>query len=134
MATSGPSDWPRIDPSDTNPPAEAVPAAKVSNVKSDDDTISFDVDKVGTPVLVKMSYFPNWHASGATGPYRVSPNQMVVVPTSKHVELHYGTTNVDNLGWFLTITGLVLVGILAVREDKRRRAEDVLFASDPPEQ
>ena len=35
----------------------------------------------GSPVLVKVSYFPNWEASGAEGPYRVTPNLMVVVPT-----------------------------------------------------
>ncbi len=39
------------------------------------------------PVLVKVSYFPNWHASGADGPWRVTPNLMVVVPTSHDVTL-----------------------------------------------
>ncbi len=32
------------------------------------------------PSLVRTSYFPNWDASGAEGPYRVAPNLMVVVP------------------------------------------------------
>ena len=39
------------------------------------------------PVLVKMSYFPNWQVSGASDIYRVTPNLMVVVPTSNHVTL-----------------------------------------------
>ena len=47
-----------------------------------DDRVSFTVDKIGVPVLVKVSYFPNWEASGARGPWRVAPNLMVVIPTS----------------------------------------------------
>ena len=58
-------------------------------------------------MLVKASYFPNWKADGAEGPWRVGPNLMVVVPTSTHVSLHYGYTTVDYLGWFLTLLGVV---------------------------
>jgi hypothetical protein len=87
-------------------PAKAVRAAKVSHVRTTDDRISFDVDEPGTPVLVKVSYFPNWQASGANGPWRVAPNLMVVVPTSTHVSLHYGRTAVDWLGWVFTLLGV----------------------------
>ncbi|HVB19175.1 MAG TPA: hypothetical protein VNE22_02715, partial [Acidimicrobiales bacterium] len=52
----------------------------------------FHVSRVGVPVLVKISYFPRWHATGASGPYRVSPNLMVVVPNEKNVTLTYGST------------------------------------------
>ena len=45
---------------------------------------------MGTPVEVRVSYFPNWKASGADGPWRVAPNLMVVVPTSHDVTLTYG--------------------------------------------
>ena len=68
---------------------------QVSNIEVDDDRISFDVDQIGQPVLVKTSYFPNWEVSGAEGPYRVTPNLMVVVPTDTHVSLHYGWTPVE---------------------------------------
>ena len=60
------------------------------------------------PVLVKTSYFPNWKASGADGPYRVTPNLMVVIPTSTHVALHYGWTPVDGVAWLLTFVGIGL--------------------------
>jgi hypothetical protein len=86
-----------------------VRQATVSHIKTSDDRISFDVDKPGSPVLVKASYFPNWQASGAKGPYRVAPNQMVVVPTSKHVSLHYGYTPADRLGYAFTLLGIVAV-------------------------
>ena len=67
----------------------------------------------GSPVLVKASYFPNWQVSGAKGPYRVAPNQMVVVPTSRHVSLHYGYTPADRLGYALTLLGIVALITLA---------------------
>jgi hypothetical protein len=131
IAVSGPKDWPRVtlprtllDGKDTSgligadfdtsgTPHEAIlNPPKVSNIKVGDDRISFDVDKVGEPVLVKMSYFPNWKASGAGKVYRVTPNQMVVVPTSKHVSLHYGYTPVDGLGYLLTFIGIGCVFLL----------------------
>ncbi len=79
----------------------------VSNVSTGTDSISFDVSEPGTPILVKTSYFPNWQASGADGPWRVTPNLMVVVPTSNHVELHYGYTKVDILGYGVSLLGVV---------------------------
>src|SRR5262249_13851154 len=99
LAADGPKDWPRVElhkvatsvktigtgvAVDT-PPKRPVETTGVRNIKSGDDSISFDVDKPGSPVLVKISYYPNWKVSGGEGPYRVSPNLMVVVPTSTHV-------------------------------------------------
>ena len=34
---------------------------------------------------------------------------MVVVPTSRHVSLHYGYTGADRLGYALTLLGIVAV-------------------------
>jgi len=65
-------------------------------------SISFHVSQIGVPVLVKISYFPRWHATGATGPYRVSPNLMVVIPTSKNVSMNYGSTPMLTLGNIIT--------------------------------
>jgi hypothetical protein len=73
---------------------------------------------IGQPVLVKISYFPNWKASGAEGPYRVTPNLMVVVPTSTHVELHYGDTGVEYLSWLLTAFGVAGLVLLFRRGDR----------------
>ena len=79
----------------------------VSNVELDRDALSFDVSEPGVPVLVKVSYFPNWRVDGAEGPYRVSPNFMVVIPTDAHVELTYGRTGVEWLSYALTLLGVV---------------------------
>jgi hypothetical protein len=87
----------------------------VSAIHEGTESISFDVDRTGVPVLVKTSYFPNWAASGAGEVYRVSPNLMLVVPTSHHVTLNYGYTPVDWFGFILTLLGLAGVVELARR-------------------
>jgi hypothetical protein len=132
LTADGPAGWERV--ARTNEPeARATPSQKcqpagwgwfdeqrspavtpqekvtVTNVVTTDDTVSFDVDRPGVPVMVKVSYFPNWTATGAQGPYRAAPNFMVVVPEGRHVELHYGWTGVDLGGIALTLLGLVAV-------------------------
>jgi hypothetical protein len=112
LAADGPSSWARVKDGET-PPTQPVPKATVSNVHEGTDTIDFDVDRTGTPILVKTSYFPTWKAEGAEGPYRVTPNLMVVVPTSNHVHLKFTKTSIDYLANGLTILGIVLVIALA---------------------
>ena len=126
LAADGPKQWARIASAEAEPPRRPIEApAQVSNVRTSDDRVSFDVDRPGAPVLVKVSYFPNWKASGADGPWRVTPNLMVVIPTGRHVELHYGRTPVDLVGMALTLAGLVGVVLLA-------RARPVAFRARPP--
>ena len=114
LAASGPASWPRVPLAhDADPPRVRLPVAVASHITTTDDGISFDVDRIGVPVLVRTSYFPNWQASGAEGPYRVTPDLMVVVPTSKHVVMSYGYTSVDYLGYAFTAAGLAGLGLMA---------------------
>src|SRR3546814_5653242 len=97
IASAGPDEWRHVTTSEwrdaSTGDADAAPAPRrtgdttVSDLEVDTDRISFTVDEVGEPVLVKASYFPNWQVSGADGPYRVAPSLMVVVPTDEQVEL-----------------------------------------------
>jgi hypothetical protein len=98
------------------PPQASVPTepTRISDVRPGTDSISFDVSRTGTPVLVKIPYFPNWQVSGAQGPYEVSPNIMAVVPTSHHVSLTYGTTAVDWAGKGASVLGLFGLGALGL--------------------
>jgi hypothetical protein len=137
----GPSSWQRVDVVvdesrvqndrvDVVEPAQEVQAVPldpvvVSNVQMGNESVSFDVDKPGVPVLVKVSYFPNWKTHGATGPYRVAPNLMVVVPTSNHVELTYGRTALDYIAYLVTILGAVLLFVF-------HRYVPIRFASPNP--
>ncbi|MGP8207247.1 MAG: hypothetical protein ACLQVK_14540 [Acidimicrobiales bacterium] len=122
LASSGPASWARIPYSGPATPVvwpqqlvKPEPSTTVSNIVEHNASISFDVSRTGVPVVVTISYFPNWQVSGATGPYRVSPNLMVVVPTSHHVSLSYGTTPVDYEGWGLSILGLLGLVVLVRR-------------------
>ena len=92
---------------------KALPKVEVTDIDQGDDEISFDVDRTGVPVVVRASYFPNWSASGAEGPWRITPNLMVVVPTSEHVTLTYDRAPIDYLAYGMTALGVVGVGLLA---------------------
>ncbi|MFP4512618.1 MAG: hypothetical protein ACLFRV_06690 [Acidimicrobiales bacterium] len=112
LASDGPDSWQRSDTPD-EAARRPLPAVEVSGIESGDDWVRFEVSEPGTPVLVKVSYFPNWRATGAEGPWRVSPNLMVVIPTDTSVELEYGRSMVEIAGWGLTGVGIVLVVLLA---------------------
>jgi hypothetical protein len=120
LAQDGPSSWPRTSVTHIRPPLKPVATTQVTAVSQTDSSISFHVSRVGTPVLVKVSYFPNWQASGADGPWRVTPNLMVVVPTSHDVTLRYGRSASDDLGLFATLVGLVALVVLFVVPSVRR--------------
>ena len=97
-----------------------LPPVRIRDIDENNTDITFRVDRVGVPVLVKTSYFPNWTASGASGPYRVMPNFMVVVPTSQRVHLHYGYSNADIVGHLASVGGIIGVGWLR-RKQRRSR-------------
>ena len=98
--------WQHVD-LEREPERIELPKVKVSEINGDTDRIEFEVDKIGVPVIVKTSYFPNWKAKGAEGPWRATPNLMVVVPTEKEVALEYGRSSVEIISVLLTLTGLV---------------------------
>jgi hypothetical protein len=87
----------------------AVQPAVVSNVVQGRSSVSFSVDTIGTPILVRTSFFPNWSVSGADGPYRVAPNMMVVVPTLNDVKLSFGWSLLDVFAYVLTAAGIVVL-------------------------
>jgi hypothetical protein len=114
LAADGPASWvrARAELADLAPDRRALPPVSVTGVRARDDRISFHVSRTGVPVVVKASYFPNWKASGAKGPWRLTPNLMVVVPTSHDVSLHYGRTGIEWLGFITTLVGLA--GLVAL--------------------
>lgn len=121
LLSGGPASWPQEA---AGPALSSVgtplPVTRVSHIRTGTDTISFHVSRTGVPVLVRTSYFPAWHASGASGPWRAEPNLMVVVPTSHQVTLTYGRTSAGWAGLALSALGLLILLVLL-----RRRAEGV---------
>ena len=107
-------------------PRTRLDPVKVTNITEDADRVAFHVDKVGVPVVVKESYFPNWEVHGADGPYRLAPNLMVVIPRQHDVALTYGLTPVDWLGRIVTLAGLIgLVGLVLWKGARRYGANAV---------
>jgi len=140
IADDGPSDWQRIDvavdesmregePNSSNrrvdvvKPATALTAVPldpvvVSNVNIGEESVRFTVDKIGVPVLVRVSYFPNWKVDGAKGPYRVAPNMMVVIPTSNTVNMHFGWSTLDYVAYLLSFAGIAWI-VVSRRRSKQ---------------
>jgi hypothetical protein len=122
-AMSGPANWPRATSITAMTTSAPLAKVNVSEVKVGLQTLSFHVSRVGVPMLVKISYYPRWHVTGADGPYRVSPNLMVVIPTSRDVSLSYTSTpalSVGNIVSDVTVIAGLIVAALALR--RRRRA------------
>ncbi|MGA2521675.1 MAG: hypothetical protein ABSG81_12770 [Acidimicrobiales bacterium] len=115
LVADGPSTWTKapggVAPSGNVP----LPAVTVSDVHTGVDQVSFHVSRTGVPVLVRTSYFPAWHATGAEGPWRAMPNLMVVVPTSHQVTVFYGSTKAGDAGLVLSIAGVLVTAVLVWR-------------------
>ena len=123
-AMSGPANWPRAASITSMTTSSTLPTVDVTDVKVGLQTLSFHVSRIGVPMLVKISYYPRWHVTGADGPYRVSPNLMVVVPTSRDVSLAYTSTpalSVGNIVSDVTVIAGVFVATLALRRRRRAR-------------
>lgn len=103
-----------------------LPSITVSDVVIEQQSLRFSVDQIGVPVIVKVSYFPNWQVDGADGPFRAGANHMVVIPTSTDVEMSYDSRAA--LDWFfylLTAVGIALCFLW-------RRRGDVVHAGVVP--
>ena len=147
-ADDGPDTWQRIEvepdlarreenrvdivvPSDEIDPV-TLPAVEVSDVEMGQQDLSFTVDQVGVPVLVKVSYFPNWTVEGAEGPYRVAPNMMVVVPTETEVRLSFERSTSDVFFYVLTLLGIGMLIFLRIRGDADLEPAAAAPPSAPP--
>ena len=108
----GLNNWQQVDPEET-PERIRLPRIEISEINVHTDRIEFKVDKTGVPVIVKTSYFPNWKTKGAEGPWRATPNLMVVVPTEKEVLLEYGRSPIEILSIFLTLAGVIFLVLTA---------------------
>ena len=131
LVDDGPSEWARVPLVENGETLAAGPAPRhelepveVTNVVLDDDRVSFTVDRVGVPVLVKVSYFPNWTvASGADEIHRATPNYMVVVPTENDVVLEYKDSAVEYAGYGMTLAGVAVLYLAARFDPFNRRRE-----------
>jgi hypothetical protein len=108
-----------------------VTEGSVSDIELDDQSISFTTSAIGVPHLVKVSYFPNWVAEGADGPWLASPSLMVVVPTESEVVLEFRNQAPEWIGWLLTLAGIAaLAAFRFLSGGARQERRDVTSKSD----
>lgn len=117
LTQGGLAGWKKVKAPVASLASTPLPKVSVTDIKQSDggSQVSFHVSRTGVPVLVKISYFPDWHASGADGPWRAQPNLMVVVPTSHDVVLSYGSSGPTDLGALLTVCGVIGLVLLLRR-------------------
>ncbi len=129
LAADGPKNWQRVAATIDRPFASnfgdgttiatatprILPEVEVTDIVEGNGSLSFRVDRVGVPVVVKESHFPTWRAHGADGPYRLAPNMMVVIPTALSVTMSVERDTAGTVGLLLTMMGLLSVTVLAVR-------------------
>lgn len=122
VVADGPDEWPRIQSLEERPdvPLES-PSGAVSDIVLEDHRLAFTTEAVGMPHVVKLSYFPNWKASGADGPWRATPSLMVVVPTEREVVLEFRDTWAETAGWILSLAGLLGLAAATLLGRKGRR-------------
>lgn len=73
-----------------------------------EEEVSVQTDCV-SPLLVKVSYFPNWFVEGAEKIYLASPSIMLIFPEKEDIRIYYGETLPDTLGNLFSVFGLLIV-------------------------
>ncbi len=90
-------------------------------VDENQERLEFYVDSdEKVPVLVKKSYFPNWEARSEGEEievYQVAPS-LILLHTQGETVLEYGRTFSDVLGYFFSITGILLVIFLIITKNR----------------
>ncbi len=73
------------------------------------------------PLLIKISYHPNWKVEGADHIYLASPAFMLIYPQKAQVRLYYGRTWPDYLGALLSLMAILfLVSYHGIKDAGRR--------------
>jgi hypothetical protein len=101
------------------PPAVALPGGVEVKETVEAESLTITTNRVGHPLLVKVSFHPRWRAEGADGPFLVSPALMLVIPRQPTVRLVYVRNWADHLG--VAVSGATVLLALAQGWALRRR-------------
>jgi 6-pyruvoyl-tetrahydropterin synthase related domain len=92
----------------TLPKAPLEPPAPIREVVGEDEIVIENASP-GKPLLIKISYHPNWKVEGADQIYRVSPAFMLIYPRKSTVRLYYGRTWPNYLGALFTVMSILFL-------------------------
>ncbi|MDI6615561.1 MAG: 6-pyruvoyl-tetrahydropterin synthase-related protein, partial [Syntrophaceae bacterium] len=100
-----------------------IPAGRNCSVTEDvrNEEILIRTSDPGVPLLIKVSYHPNWKVEGADGIYLASPSFMLIYPNRTDVRLYYGKTVWDYAGYAATGAGIVIVLVTGWAGIRRRK-------------
>jgi len=130
---AGPSSWQRSAVG-TIPNPVPLPQTTLSDVAADGANVSFSVDKVGVPVIVRRTPNADWIVNGADGPWPINPGFMVIVPTQNKVTLTLATPSSAVIGGWTSAVGIAslfaLIGYELWRDNQaaRRRRRPTVAA------
>jgi hypothetical protein len=98
------------------PPERRLPGGVRVSERVLPEAIHIRTDRIGHPLLVKVSWHPRWRAEGASGPYRVAPALMLVVPERTDVTLRYQPNWADTVGRVVSLAAwpIVLGGLAGI--------------------
>ncbi len=86
-----------------------------------EDEVLIENASPGKPLLIKISYHPNWKVEGADQIYQVSPAFMLIYPHKTMVRLYYGRTWPDYLGAFISVMAVLFLLLYPVTATVRGR-------------
>jgi TolA-binding protein len=95
------------------------------------DEILIETNWINKPLLIKVSYHPNWHVEGADKIYPASPSFMLIFPNQENVRLYYGSGLPDRIGMILTGLGIIIL-VLNIPLPWRKRIVDSRENGSPP--
>jgi len=90
-------------------PREPIPGGGMLKETVSEEEILIEGAAPGTPLMVKVSYHPNWQVEGADRIYLASPAFMLIYPESSKVRLHYGRTWPDYAGGAMTLLAILYI-------------------------
>jgi hypothetical protein len=107
---------PAVDAAPYSGPVAHVLSASISST-----AISFRVDRVGEPVIIRQSYSPLWHVTGGKL-YRAEPNEMLIVPSATTVNVTFTPPTTQRIGLALTTVSGVGAVVAGLSDIRRRRS------------
>lgn len=92
-------------------PRIPIPGECVVSEELKEEEIRIHTDCIDRPLLIKISYHPNWQVEGADRVYLASPSFMLIYPKEEEIVLRYAQTGVETVGNIFSIVGLIFLGL-----------------------
>jgi len=108
-------------------PAEQGGSTTIRILEFDDEYLKFSTARPGIPHIVRITYHPGWRSLGGEAVHLVAPAFMLIVPESETVELVFAKTHGQTLGLYLSLAGLILLGLPFMRPLPAQRSDSARY-------